>query len=91
MSEVQHLKEENMFVIPVGEERAHLKYHLQGDDVIEYYSTFVPDAARGQGLAKILVDAGMEFAKAENRKVKPTCWYVDKYFEKHPELKDMKV
>lgn len=91
MADVQHLTEENMFVIPVGDERAHLKYRLQEDNVIEYYSTFVPDAARGQGLAKVLVDAGIEFAKVENRKVKPTCWYVEKYFEKHPELKGLKV
>lgn len=91
MSRVEHLESENMFVVPLEGERAHLKYHLLENGVIEYYSTFVPDSARGQGLAQILVDAGVAFAQSKNLKIKPTCWYVAKYLDKHSELHSLRV
>lgn len=91
MPEVQHLENENIFVIPVGEERAHLKYRIEGTNTIEYYSTFVPDAARGQGLAKVLVEAGISYAREKNFKIKPTCSYVDKYIDRHAELHKLRV
>lgn len=91
MADVQHLEDENMFVVLLENDRAHLKYHLLGDDVIEYYSTYVPDSARGQGLAQVLVDAGIAYAKTLNRKIKPTCWYVDKYMQKHKDLHGLRA
>ncbi|NBK96757.1 MAG: GNAT family N-acetyltransferase [Erysipelotrichia bacterium] len=51
--------------------------------------TFVDPSLRGLGIAGKLIHAVYEVMKANNSKVKPTCSYAIKYFEKHPEQQDI--
>lgn len=81
MSEITHDKENNKFVTTVEGKEASLAYSLE-DNVINFYSTFTPPKARGLGIARKLVDAGMAFADSENLEVEATCSYVIKYLEK---------
>ena len=50
--------------------------------VMDITHTLVPEAFRGQGVAKVLVDAAVAYARANGMKVKPTCSYVAAYFNK---------
>lgn len=63
----------------------YIKYREIEDHTLDAYSTFVDESQRGQGLARQLVDELVEKAKQEDKKIKPTCPYVEDLFEKEPD------
>ncbi|WP_331346708.1 GNAT family N-acetyltransferase [Cellvibrio sp. UBA7661] len=82
MTDVLHLVEENRFVIRHEGDEAVLAYRLfnnAGIEAIDFYSTFVPPAFRGQGFAEKLVRAGLKWAKERNFELHASCWYVAKF------------
>jgi len=52
---------------------------------VTFTHTGVPPAYQGQGLAAQLVEAGLQWARAEGLKVTPACSYVHLYIQRHPE------
>jgi len=83
--DVKHLKEINEFQICVpGHEPAYLRYHNKSSDEIDLYTTVVPASMEGNGVAKLLAIAALQFARDENLPVRPSCWYVDGYLARHP-------
>lgn len=82
MTEVLHLPQETRFVIQHQGDEAVLSYRLfnnAGIEAIDFYSTYVPPAFRGQGFAEKLVRAGLKWAKAQNFELHASCWYVAKF------------
>lgn len=67
---------------------AQLTYEIDGD-VIAYTHTIVPDAIGGRGIAGALVKAAIADARARGLKVVPKCSYVEAWFEKHPDQRDL--
>jgi len=59
------------------------------DGVIEVNHTRVAAEAQGRGLAAILYRAMVEHARSHGLKVTPTCSYVVKMFERHPDDQDI--
>ncbi len=53
--------------------------------------TFVPQEARGQGLAAKLVEAIVADARTQGFKIAPQCPYVVTAFGKHPEWADVRA
>ena len=51
--------------------------------------TFVANDLRGQGIAAQLVEAVVNKARQEGKKILPLCPYAVKAFEKHPEYADV--
>lgn len=51
--------------------------------------TYVDDSLRGQGVAGKLMEAAAEQLKVQNKKAVLTCSYAVKWFEKHPEYKNL--
>lgn len=51
--------------------------------------TFVSEKLRGQGIAEKLMTEVYEEIKRTNRKAYLSCSYAIKYFEKHPEKRDI--
>jgi predicted GNAT family acetyltransferase len=52
----------------------------------DFAHTFVPESARGGGVASKVVKGAFEYAVENNKKVIPSCWYVkDVFLPKHPE------
>lgn len=70
---------------------AELVYSLGDDDKMIISSTFVPIDARGDGVARALVERAVSDAKASGRKVEPVCPYVDRVFSRHPEWRDLRA
>ena len=66
-----------------------LSYTPAGSDVLELYSTYVPPADRGHGIAARLVQAAIEYARAEGYRIIPSCWYVAVWLRRHPEHADL--
>lgn len=88
MNEIINDKQGSRFVITVDGLEV---YELYAEDkgTIDLYSTYTPPKLRGRGLAAEVVKAALEYAKEKKLKVIPTCWYVRKYVDEHPEYKKL--
>ncbi|MEO8232982.1 MAG: GNAT family N-acetyltransferase [Ignavibacteriota bacterium] len=85
MNEITNDKQGSRFVMNVDGNEVYLLY-AEDKETIDLYSTFTPQQFRRQGLAEKVVRFAFEYAKEKNLKVIPTCWYVRKFLEKHPEF-----
>ncbi len=63
-----------------GAQVGQLIYRRRGE-VIDAYSTYVQPLARRHGVALHLVQALVDWVRAEDLKVDPTCWYVAKVMQ----------
>lgn len=78
---VIHDTERQAFVLKQDGDEVLLRYRLQGDNQIEFFSTFTPVSLRGRGLARVVVDEGLDYAEAHHLRVTPTCSYVAKVLQ----------
>ncbi|WP_233081135.1 GNAT family N-acetyltransferase [Rheinheimera soli] len=75
--DIQHHPEEHRFVILWEKEQAELLYSLDPNSKkINFYRTYVPASARGKGLARQLVEAGLSWAKKQGYQIEASCSYV---------------
>lgn len=82
MNTIDHQKENNRFVLAKDNHECILDYKISGvsdTKVIDFNSTYVPFALRGQGLAEELVAAGLAWAKEQGYQLEASCWYVKKF------------
>jgi len=87
------IRHEFSVIDSAGGAKAYLQYSLVGKgkgktkkNVMDMFHTFVPPELRGQGIAAKLVEAGMQYAEAEQYEVLPTCSYISETFLlKHPQ------
>ena len=68
-----------------------ITYKVESDHVIVANSTFVDPKLRGQQVAKKLLDRLAEYARNHNLKIRPTCSYVVKAFERYDEYQDVSI
>jgi uncharacterized protein len=73
-----------------GDDFAIINYSLRGS-IIEMTHTEVPAAYQGMGIASKLVHDALEYARAHQLKVIPTCPTVAAYMKKHQEYEDIRV
>lgn len=64
---------------------------VERGDVRHATHTYVPDEARGQGLAEQLVKAILADARDGGFRIAPDCSYVATYFRRHPELAELRA
>lgn len=65
-----------------------LAYELH-DGLIDLQHTVVDSRKRGHGVGGQLVEAGLQHARAEGLKVRPTCPFIPGYIAEHPEHQDL--
>ena len=85
MSDVQHLPEQNQFIIAHEGDEAVLAYRLfiNGEkSAIDFNSTFVPPELRGKGFAEKLVRTGITWAQEQGYELHASCWYAAKFIRK---------
>lgn len=63
-------------------------YRRQGD-VLLMTHTEVPAELQGHGIAAGLVQAALDWARAEGLRVRPLCSYVAVYMRRHPGTQDL--
>ena len=86
---IEHDIEGRRFVAQLPAGTAVLAYSPAGDKVLDFFSTYVPSPARGQGIASQLVEAALAYARAEGFRIIPSCWYVAGWIGEHPEYRDL--
>jgi predicted GNAT family acetyltransferase len=86
---VEHDLVSRRFTVAATGGTAVLAYATAGSGLLELYSTYVPAADRGRGIAARLVQAAVEYARAEGLRIIPSCWYVAQWLRDHPEHADL--
>lgn len=90
INQVINDKAGSRFVLEVDGKEVYALY-AEDKNSLDLYSTYTPPQLRGQGLAEKVVLAAFEYAKEKNLKVIPSCWYVRKFLDKHPQYQSMVV
>ena len=70
-----HEPDNSRFVVRLESGEAVLVYRLENGQIV-FTHTFVPEAARGMGIADRLVSAGIDYAKAAGLEPIGECSYV---------------
>ena len=84
-AEVFHEPARRRFVAHAGQRESRLFYIPGEEGTVEFRSTYVDPALRGQGVGEKLVLCALDWAKEEGLKVIPTCWFVGIVVRRHPE------
>ncbi|MBF9252729.1 N-acetyltransferase [Pontibacter sp. 172403-2] len=84
-TEIIHEKKYQQFTAVLGDEEAELAYALPAAGVLDFTHTYVPESARGKGIATKLIEAGLHYARQNGYKVQASCPVVKKYLQAHPE------
>jgi predicted GNAT family acetyltransferase len=71
-----------------GEQAGFIEF-FEGGGVVELVHTEVPDAYQGKGVAGTLARFALDDIRARGLKVVPTCPYVRKWLQPHPEYRDL--
>lgn len=85
---IRHDSATSRFTTTVDGHQGYVEYE-EGDGVMTITHTIVPPEIGGRGVAGQLVQAALEYARAEGLKVVPRCSYAAGYFDKHPEDADL--
>ena len=86
---VQHEPDARRFVLRVDGQLCECTYRIDDAGRLVLDHTHVPRALEGRGLAALLVAAALDHARAEGRKVRPVCSYVQAYMRRHPQTLDL--
>ena len=88
-TEVRHDAAAHRFALEIEGSTAVLEYAQVDAGTLDYRHTFVPPALRGRGLASVLTEHALRYARDHALKVVPTCPFVSKYVERHPEYRTL--
>jgi len=72
-----------------GKRLAEMTYTAAGETRIIIDHTHVDDALRGTGAGKRLVEAAVQWARAEEKKIIPLCPFAKSVFDKTPAYADV--
>jgi predicted GNAT family acetyltransferase len=77
-------EDENQFELHTKDGTAFLEFIREGEKLFLTH-TETPEALRGQGIAADLVKQSLQSAKDNGLRVVPSCSFVAKYVNNHPE------
>lgn len=85
---IEHNEARQRFEIHFDSGHAKLMYYMQGDSIV-FSHTAVPGLWREQGMAGMLVQAGLDYARLMGLKVIPLCPFVSAFIHRRPEYRDL--
>ena len=87
---VKHEQKYQQFTIELpDEEEAELAYATPAPQVLDFTHTYVPETARGKGLADKLITEALRFAAENEYRVIASCPVVSRFVERHPDYKKL--
>lgn len=90
MSEtIRHTADDRQFVCTHEGARSVLRYEEAGPTVLDYSSTFVPPEVRNRGVGSRLVRYALDYARDSGFTIRPSCWFVAEFIERHPEYRHL--
>ena len=89
---IEHDIDNHLFYTIVDGQTARLSYQpLPDNKTLDYQSTFVPPDLRSRRIGYYLVEFALNYAKDNGFKVIPSCWFVAKYLDNHPEFDEVRA
>ncbi len=86
---IEHEPERSRFVLKQGgREFGEAHYTLIGDGGIDFDHTVVDPELRGTGLSGLLAHRAVTDEVVRGRQMRASCWFIEGYLAKHPELLD---
>jgi uncharacterized protein len=85
------IHERNTFYKMVEDQKCELQYTIDGNDVINFFHTYVPESLRGRGIAMEIIREGVDFAVANKYRIIPSCSAVKKFMGRHPKYREFIV
>lgn len=81
----------NSFYVGDSDEKplAELTFVNSGKDLVIAEHTIISNELSGQGVGKLLLKEFIDWARLENKKIKPVCPFVKAQMEKNQEYNDM--
>ncbi|MDZ7871311.1 MAG: GNAT family N-acetyltransferase [Rheinheimera sp.] len=77
--QAEHRPQQCCFLYQAGQAEARLDYRLSqinGHNAVDFYHTFVPPELRGQGIAALLTQAALAWARQQQLQIHASCSYV---------------
>lgn len=87
--EIRHDRDRQRFVAPLNGKEATLRYSEAGERRLDYRSTFVPEEHRHKGIGERIVIEALDWARDNGYEVIPTCPFVKRVLDEHPEYGDL--
>src|SRR5512133_107051 len=85
---IRHIEASDRFEYESEGVVAYVQYDLF-ENVMDITHTIVPGSLEGRGIGGILVKHALDYAREKGYKVKPTCWFADKFIKKFKEYEDL--
>ena len=79
----------NQFEIYTEGHYSIIKFEMINDTLVNLYHTEVHPSLAGKGIGNMLVLKTLKYCNVHNYKIVPTCPFVAKYIERHPEWKSI--
>lgn len=86
---INHDKDSQRFLAAKDGKESVLKYKIIDDQTLDYFSTFVPEELRNQGIAAKITDYALNYAKENHYQIVASCPYVKNYITNHPEYQSL--
>jgi predicted GNAT family acetyltransferase len=86
---IRHDEPGRRFTVDLDGQVAELTYRELDARTLDFNHTYVPAALRGAGVAGALAAHALDWARASERTVVPSCPYVAVFLRKHPEYADL--
>jgi predicted GNAT family acetyltransferase len=83
--------EHHRFLVRLPGGEGELIYRQIAPHTLELIHTRVDPALRGHGVAEVLAVTAIAYAREHGLHIVPTCAYVQRWLDKHPEHKDLVV
>ncbi|MCS4532699.1 GNAT family N-acetyltransferase [Neisseria montereyensis] len=80
---IQHIPEQQKFILSVEGKEAGFIHYLSDNNTWDITHTVVDPAFRGQGLARILVDAVIEYTEQNHIRLIAHCDYAEVILQRH--------
>ena len=81
-------QKEGQFELHVEGQVARIIYEIKGKKIY-LFSTKVPESLSGKGIGSALLRGSLEIIREMDLKVIPVCSFIQGWFMKHPEKRDM--
>jgi predicted GNAT family acetyltransferase len=85
---VEHDPQHHRFFVEVAGGTAELTYAVVDAHTLDLLHTGVPEAAAEQGVGGKLAEAAFDWAHAHDTRLIPSCPFIRKWLERHPERKE---
>lgn len=86
---IKHDLDYQQFTADLGGEEAELAYAAPTEEVMDFTHTFVPESARGKGVANKLIEEGLCYAEENGKKVIASCPVVKRFIHKNPDYQKL--